>query len=91
MTELGTIRSAIISGRLSNQDLDSIAEAIRFARSQLSKVTRRSLAIGDTVKFTSSRNGVTYSGTVEKVKIKYVLVATPQGRYNVPANMIEAV
>ena len=91
MTELGSIRNAIISGRLSNQDLDSIADALRFARSQLGKRAVYSLRVGDTVKFTSPRSGVTFSGTVDKVKIKYILVATPQGRYNVPANLVEAV
>lgn len=91
MTELGTVRSAIISGRFSNQDLDSIADALRFARSQLTKQNTRALRAGDVVKFTSNRNGITYQGTVDKIKIKYVLVNTPQGRYNVPANMLEAV
>jgi len=91
MTELGTVRSAIISGRFSNQDLDAIADALRFARSQLTKQNTRALRAGDVVKFTSNRNGITYQGTVEKVKLKYVLVATPAGRYNVPANMLEAV
>jgi hypothetical protein len=91
MTDLGTVRSLIISGVFTNQDLDSIADALRFARSQLTKQNTRALRAGDTVKFTSNRNGVTYSGTVEKVKLKFVLVSTPQGRYNVPANMLEAV
>jgi hypothetical protein len=91
MTELGNVRSAIISGRFSNQDLDAIADALRFARSQLTKQNTRALRAGDVVKFTSNRNGITYQGTVEKVKLKYVLVATPAGRYNVPANMLEAV
>lgn len=91
MTDLGTVRSLIISGVFTNQDLDSIADAVKFARSQLTKQNTRALRAGDVVKFTSNRNGATYQGTVEKVKLKYVLVSTPQGRYNVPANMLEAV
>lgn len=91
MTSIQEVRSAIISGVFTNDDLNSIADALKFARSQLTKQNTRALRAGDTVKFTSNRNGVTYSGTVEKVKLKYVLVATPQGRYNVPANMLEAV
>jgi hypothetical protein len=91
MTDLETVRSAIISGRFSNQELDAIADALRFARSQLTKQNTRALRAGDIVKFTSNRNGITYQGTVEKVKLKFVLVATPAGRYNVPANMLEAV
>jgi 50S ribosomal subunit-associated GTPase HflX len=46
--------------------------------------------LGDTVKFTSNRNGLTYTGTVRKVKIKYILVDTNGGLFNVPANMLEA-
>jgi hypothetical protein len=42
-----------------------------------------------TVKFTSNRNGLTYVGDVRKVKIKFVLVNTPGGLFNVPANMLE--
>lgn len=85
------IRTALVSGVFTGQDLDRIAQALTFARGQLSKQTIRSLRTGDTVKFTHPRTGVTFNGTVDKVKIKYILVATPQGRYNVPANLIEAV
>jgi len=85
------INSAIISGIFTNDDLNSIADALKYARAQLSKINRRALMPGDTVKFTSNRNGMTYVGTVNKVKIKYVLVRTNAGLYNVPANMLEAV
>jgi hypothetical protein len=34
---------------------------------------------------------VTYSGTVEKVAIKYATVNTQVGRYKVPMNMLEVV
>ena len=94
MQQLSTVqqvKQVIMFGDLSNDELNSIIEAVKYARSQMTKRTTRSLLPGDTVKFTSSRNGVTYKGTVNKVKIKYVLVDTPQGRYNVPANMIEAI
>lgn len=85
------INSAIISGIYTNDDLNSIADAIKYARAQLAKQNRRALMPGDTVKFTSNRNGMTYVGTVNKVKIKYVLVRTPGGLFNVPASMLEAV
>ena len=85
------INAAIVSGVFTNDDLNSIADALRYARAQLAKQTRRSLMLGDTVKFTSSRNGVTYTGTVNKIKQKFVLVRTNGGLFNVPANMLEAV
>jgi hypothetical protein len=43
---------------------------------------------GANVQFTSSKNGMTYKGTVNKVGRKYVTVATPQGMWRVPANML---
>lgn len=79
----------IMFGGFTNDELNNVAEALKFARAQLTKQNRRSLRPGDAVKFTSNRNGRTYQGTVEKVKVKYVLVNTPVGRYNVPANMLE--
>jgi hypothetical protein len=43
---------------------------------------------GANVQFTSSKNGMTYKGTVNKVGRKYVTVATQQGMWRVPANML---
>lgn len=90
MTDIKEINKAIMFGNLSNDELTSIIDAVKFARAQLSKQNKRSLMLGDTVKFTSNRNGVTYTGTVNKIKIKYILVRTPNGMFNVPANMLEA-
>ena len=89
--DIKLINAAIVSGIYTNDDLNSIVDALKFARAQLSKQNRRALMPGDTVKFTSNRNGMTYTGTVNKVKIKYVLVRTNSGVFNVPANMLEAV
>lgn len=88
--DIKQINAAIIGQTWTNAELSSMIDAIKYARAQLSRQTKRSLQVGDTVKFTSNRNGMTYRGTVDKIKIKYVLVQTPQGRYNVPANMLEA-
>ena len=83
------INSAIMSGNFTNDQLASIGDAIRFARANLVRQTKRQLTIGSKVKFTSNRNGLTYVGDVQKVKIKFVLVKTPGGLFNVPANMLE--
>jgi hypothetical protein len=85
------IRGAIVLGKFSSQELETIAQAVKFARNQLSRKNTSCFRPGDAVKFTSPRSGVTFNGTVDKVKIKYVLVATPQGRYNVPASLLETV
>ena len=84
------INSAIMFGNLTNDDLSTVIESVKFARAQLTQQKKRSFLIGDKVKFTSNRNGVTYVGNVRKVKIKFVLVSTPGGVFNVPANMLEA-
>ena len=84
------INTSIMFGGLSNDQLDSVLSAVKYARSQLGKSKIRSFARGNSVKFTSSKTGQTVIGTVEKIAIKYVTVATPQGRWKVPANMLEA-
>lgn len=89
--DIKAINAAIVSGIYTNDDLNSIIGAIKYARAQLTKQNKRAFHLGDTVKFTSNRNGLTYVGTVRKVKIKYILVNTPGGLFNVPANMLEAV
>jgi hypothetical protein len=77
-------------GNFTNDELTSMIDAVKFARAQLTKQNKRAFQLGDSVKFTSNRNGLTYVGTVRKVKIKYILVNTPGGLFNVPANMLEA-
>ena len=84
------INSAIMFGNLTNDELSSVIDAVKFARAQMTKQKTRTFKIGDSVKVTSNRNGLTYVGTVRKVKIKFVLVNTPGGLFNVPANMLEA-
>ena len=75
------INTAIIQGTFTNAELSSMIDAVKFARSRLASQ----------VKFTSNKNGVTYSGTVEKVAIKFATVNTQAGRYRVPMSMLEAV
>ena len=83
------IRGAIISGNYTVSELDGIAQALKFARAQLAQRQIRSCVKGDSVKFTNPKTGAVFRGTVDRVKIKNVIVTTPQGRYNVPANLLE--
>jgi hypothetical protein len=76
---------------MTNADLDSIQQALTFARNQLAKQNVRTFNRGAMVKFTSNRNGQFYVGTVEKVGIKNITVRTAVGLYRVPANMLESV
>ena len=86
------INRAIVSGQLSNADLNSVIDAVKFARARLTRQNKASLMLGDTVQFTSTRTGRTMQGTVQKIAIKFVTVNTPgQGLWKVPASMLEAV
>jgi ribosomal protein L35AE/L33A len=86
------INRAIVSGQLSNADLNSVIDAVKFARARLTRQNKASLMLGDTVQFTSNRTGRIMQGTVQKIAIKFVTVNTPgQGLWKVPASMLTAV
>jgi len=87
---IGQINTAIIQGKWNNADLESMIDAVKYARARLTENTKRTLSNGATVKFTSSKTGMTMTGTVSKIAIKYVTVKTAQGLWRVPANMLEA-
>jgi hypothetical protein len=82
------INTALISGTWTNDELTSVIDAVKFARSRLAQSTKFSLKVNDVVEFTSSKTGMTLQGTVTKIAIKYVTVRTNQGLWRVPANML---
>jgi len=85
------VNTSIMFSNFTNEQLDSIQSAVTYAKSQLRATKIREFTKGDMVKFHSTKRGITMSGTVSKVAIKYVTVATNQGQWKVPANMLEAV
>ena len=91
MISINDVNQAIMHGDFTNDQLNAIASAIRYRRSQIGKEVKVTIRVGDTVKFYHPKLGVDLSGPVEKVKIKNILVSTPRGRYNVPANLLERV
>ena len=85
------VNTAIMFGNFTNEQLNSIADAVSYARAQLRATKIRSFTKGDTVKFTSAkRGGLVVQGTVTKVAIKYVTVKDGVMLWKVPANMLEA-
>jgi hypothetical protein len=84
------INTAIMQGDFTNEELNSIGDAMRFARAQLVVRNKSVLTIGSNVKFTSSTRG-TISGVVKKINRKFIIVDQPgQFRsWKVPANMLE--
>jgi len=85
------INTAIISGNLTNDELTTVIDAVRYARAQLGKRSIRALSIGDNVNFNSVKLGRNVTGVVTKIAIKYVTVKTVAGLWKVPANMLTVV
>lgn len=88
--DIKQINSTIMFGDFTNVELDSIIDAVKFRRAGLTREAKRSFSVGSRVKFHSTRRGMTLTGDVTKVAIKYITVRTPQGLWRVPANMLEA-
>ncbi len=85
------IKSAIVNGTFTNDDINVLVEAIKYARSQLGRQVKRSISVGDSVEFEDRRIGYVHQGIVRKINIKYVHVETNKGTFRVPANMLTVV
>ena len=76
---------------MNNAELQSVIEAVKQRRNWLASESARQFAKGDRVSF-EGRNGFPLTGTIEKIKIKYVLVHADNGqRWNVPGNRLTSV
>ena len=72
--------------KMESTDLNSVVDAIKMRRNQLHTADAHKFKFMDRVRFTG-RQGRTLQGTVERVKIKYILVKTDLGqRWNVPGS-----
>jgi len=71
---------------LQSTDLNSVVDAIKMRRNQLHTSDAHKFRFGDKVSFQGRHNSI-LKGTVERVKIKYILVRTDAGqRWNVPGS-----
>lgn len=87
--DIKQINQAIMFSDLSNDELMSVIDAVKWKRATIAKLTKASLRIGDNVNFTSSKTGMNVTGVVTKIAIKYVTVKTVCKRFwRVPANML---
>jgi hypothetical protein len=91
MRTVQEINSAIMFSDLTNVELISIVDAVKWKRATLAKLTKASLSTGDSVSFVSTKTGQTMTGFVTKIAIKYVTVKTLGGLWRVPANMLTKV
>lgn len=82
------VNSAIMFGSFSNEQLESIAAAVKYRRAQINRETKRALMLGDVVKFIHPRTGRTHQGNVIKINIKNIKVRDGITTWNVPANML---
>ena len=89
--DIKQINSAIMFGTWTNTELASMIDAVKWARTNLTKQVKRSLHVGDNVNFTSTKTGRNYTGVITKIAIKYVTVRTIDGLWRVPANMLTVV
>lgn len=90
MATIQEINSSIIHGTFTNDQLDSIIMAIKFARVQIAKQNKFTLVRGSKVKFTSNRTGQTVIGEVTDIKRKFIHVRSGMTNWRVPANMLSA-
>ena len=84
-----TIITELMSGSLTNDDIERVAQALKHARAQVGRQVKRQLAPGASVKFYHPKQNFYIAGTVNRIKQKYVWVDTAKGRYKVPANLVE--
>lgn len=76
---------------LGGTELSLIIDAVKLRRNQLHTFDAQALRVGDRVTFTGRHSRIE-TGTVEKVKIKYVLIKTDRGqRWNVPGSHLTVI
>lgn len=88
LSDIQQINSKIMFGSFTNEQLNSILMAVKFRRGQIVKETKRALMLGDVVKFTHPKTGLTHQGNVVKINIKNVKVRQGFTTWNVPANLL---
>jgi SepF-like predicted cell division protein (DUF552 family) len=90
--DVKAINTAIITGNFSAAELESIQDAVKFARAKTARVNAVTFHNGDKVKLTHTKLGGTVIGTVKKIKIKKADVHIPSMNvtYSVPLSMLEA-
>lgn len=88
MLTIQEINTSIIHGTFTNDQLDSIICAVKFARGQLVVQNKCAMNRGTKVKFTSTRTGQTIVGEVTDIKRKFIHVRAGASIWRVPANML---
>lgn len=90
MATIQEINSSIMFGSFTNDQLNSILSAVKFARAQITKQNKNLFVRGSEVKFTSTRTGQTMIGKVVDVKRKFVHCQVGSRMWRVHASLLEA-
>jgi uncharacterized protein YkvS len=86
------IVSTIIQSKFTNDELNTIIEAVKFARSRIAQQNTFSIRVGAKVQFKSSKTGLMIEGVVEKVNPKTIIVRTaPFEKWKVSASLLTLV
>jgi hypothetical protein len=94
LSQIQQVNQAIMFGNFTNDELNSIGDAIKFARASIANQNKRAMNVGTIVKFTNSRTGMIVTGTVKKVNRKFILVNEQKSgsligsTWRVPASML---
>ena len=91
MPTISEINNEIMQGSFTNDQLNSILSAVKYRRRQIGREFKRTIRVGDTVKFYHPKLGHDLTGPVKQVLIKNIVVETQKGRYRVPANLLEVI
>jgi hypothetical protein len=89
--DIGQINTAIVTGTFTADQLNSIVDAVKFARSRVATATKFSLVKGNKVKFTNSRTGSVMQGDVVKINRLRTQVKVGMTTWNVPHHMLTKV
>jgi hypothetical protein len=86
--DIKAINTAIVTGTFTALELQSLSDALKFARARVASSLIGQLRKGAQVRFTG-RQGVRLTGTVRSMGSKNVVVDTPNGVWRVSATLLE--
>ena len=87
--DLKAINTAIVTSKFTAMELDSISDAIKFARANVARTLSCTLTPGQRVMLNHNKVGGKAYGTILKVKIKKADVKMDSGvTYQVPMSML---
>ena len=86
---LSQIQQLIIASNLTNEDLNEVIAAVKFARTKLGQAQIRSFNVGDRVTWTERNGGASY-GIINKINQKKLVVVDERTsiHWRIPANML---